>query len=219
MPQWGCGNHRAQEARLRKQMEKERKQRELEEKKQQEIWRDDDKKIQAKLNRKMENEIKKQQKLEKKKELQALYMEEEQSLKSNKESKSTSKKITQAEIVERLLQEKKKELEKEKKKKENLNLHEMEIHENLNHIQREEMNEYDEYISATGIDNIIAQLGNLSLDKSKNVKAAYKKYEEENLPLLKQEYKNLKLSQYKQMLWKQFKKSPENPMNQMDIKG
>ncbi|CAD2101043.1 hypothetical protein YYG_04272 [Plasmodium vinckei petteri] len=216
MPQWGAGNSRAIEARMRKKMEKDRKQKELEEKRLDEYWKDDDKKAQAKIQRKIEAENKKQQKLDRKKELRELYGEEEKALKTNKESKATNTKITQAQILQRLIEEKKKEMKDEKKKTENTNVHEMELEDNINHIIRDEMNNYDECINATGIDNIINSLGNVSFEKTKKVKAAYKKYEEENLPLVKEEYKNLKLSQYKQILWKKFKKSADNPMNQKD---
>ncbi|CXI22589.1 conserved protein, unknown function [Plasmodium berghei] len=216
MPQWGTGNSRAIEARMRKKMEKDRKQKELEEKRLDEYWKDDDKKAQAKIQRKIEAENKKQQKLDRKKELRELYGEEEKALKTNKESKATNAKITQAQILQRLIEEKKKEMKDEKKKTENTNIHEMELEDNLNHIIRDEMGNYDECINATGIDNIINSLGNVSFEKTKKVKAAYKKYEEENLPLVKEEYKNLKLSQYKQILWKKFKKSADNPMNQKD---
>ncbi|KYO00875.1 conserved protein, unknown function, partial [Plasmodium gaboni] len=83
MPQWGAGNTRAIEARMRKKLDKDKKQKELEEKKLEEYWRDDDKKVQAKMQRKMEAENKRQQKLDRKKELKALYGEEEKSIKSN----------------------------------------------------------------------------------------------------------------------------------------
>lgn len=53
MPQWGTGNSRAIEARMRKKMEKDRKQKELEEKRLDEYWKDDDKKAQAKIQRKV----------------------------------------------------------------------------------------------------------------------------------------------------------------------
>ena len=46
------------------------------------------------------------------------------------------------------------------------------------------------------------------------MKAAYQKFEEENLPILKQENPNMRLSQLKQMLKKDWMKSPDNPMNQ-----
>ncbi|CAA9990271.1 conserved protein, unknown function [Plasmodium knowlesi strain H] len=216
MPQWGAGNSRAIEARMRKKMEKDKKQKELEEKKLDEYWRDDDKKAQAKIQRKMEAESKRQQKLDRKKELRELYGEEEKALKSNKESKTTNSKVTQAQILQRLIEEKKKEIQEDKKKKNNLNVHEMELEDNINHIMRDEINDYDEYINATGIDNAISALDNVSFERTKKVKVAYKKFEEENLPLIKEQYKGLKLSQFKQILWKQFKKSPDNPMNQRD---
>lgn len=48
------------------------------------------------------------------------------------------------------------------------------------------------------------------------MKAAYQAYEDKNLPRLKEENPNLRLSQLKQMLRKDWMKSPENPMNQRD---
>lgn len=54
----------------------------------------------------------------------------------------------------------------------------------------------------------------MDLHPEKRLKAAYKKYEDVNLPILKQENPNMKLSQLKQMLWKDWQKSPDNPLNQ-----
>lgn len=48
----------------------------------------------------------------------------------------------------------------------------------------------------------------------RRVKAAYAAYEEKNLPILKAENPNMRLSQIKQMLKKDWMKSPENPLNQ-----
>jgi hypothetical protein len=48
----------------------------------------------------------------------------------------------------------------------------------------------------------------------KRMKAAFKAYESENLPRLKNENPTLKLSQLKQMVFKDWQKSPQNPMNQ-----
>lgn len=48
----------------------------------------------------------------------------------------------------------------------------------------------------------------------KRMKAAFKAYEEENLPKLKAENPNMRLSQLKQMLYKDWMKSPQNPLNQ-----
>ncbi len=51
----------------------------------------------------------------------------------------------------------------------------------------------------------------------KRVKAAYAAYEQKNLPLLKAENPNMRLSQLKQILKKDWMKSPENPLNQRQI--
>ncbi|KAL9693191.1 hypothetical protein quinque_012476 [Culex quinquefasciatus] len=48
----------------------------------------------------------------------------------------------------------------------------------------------------------------------KRMKAAYKAFEEEQLAILKQEHPSLKLSQLKQMIFKDWQKSPQNPLNQ-----
>ena len=45
------------------------------------------------------------------------------------------------------------------------------------------------------------------------MKAAYETYEEENLPKLKQQHPSLRLSQLKQLLKKEWMKSPDNPFN------
>ncbi len=45
------------------------------------------------------------------------------------------------------------------------------------------------------------------------MKAAYDTFEKERLPQLKQENQNLRLSQLKQMLRKEWMKHPSNPMN------
>ena len=46
------------------------------------------------------------------------------------------------------------------------------------------------------------------------MKAAFTAFEEVNLPRLKRENPNLRLSQLKQMLKKEWTKSPDNPLNQ-----
>ncbi len=48
----------------------------------------------------------------------------------------------------------------------------------------------------------------------RRVKAAYTAFEEREMPRLKAENPNMRLSQLKQMLKKDWMKSPENPMNQ-----
>lgn len=48
----------------------------------------------------------------------------------------------------------------------------------------------------------------------KRLKAAFKAYEAEHLPQIKAENPSMRLSQWKQLLFNQWKKSPENPLNQ-----
>ncbi|KAK9454904.1 hypothetical protein V1511DRAFT_501303 [Dipodascopsis uninucleata] len=49
-------------------------------------------------------------------------------------------------------------------------------------------------------------------------KAAYAAYEERRLPEVKEEHKGLRLNQMKELIKKEFDKSPENPFNQVTIK-
>jgi len=47
----------------------------------------------------------------------------------------------------------------------------------------------------------------------KRLRAAFVAYESINLPILRKENPSLKLSQVKELLWKQWQKAPENPLN------
>jgi len=49
----------------------------------------------------------------------------------------------------------------------------------------------------------------------KRVKAAYAAFESRRMPSMKDENPNLRLSQLRQMLKKEWQRSPENPMNQL----
>lgn len=48
----------------------------------------------------------------------------------------------------------------------------------------------------------------------KRVKAAYASFEERMMPMIKEQNPTLRLSQLKQILKKEWMKSPENPLNQ-----
>ncbi|KAJ1650738.1 hypothetical protein IWQ61_008532 [Dispira simplex] len=48
-------------------------------------------------------------------------------------------------------------------------------------------------------------------------KAAYTAYEARELPRLKEENRGLRLNQIKQIMWKNWQKSPENPFNQVHL--
>lgn len=50
--------------------------------------------------------------------------------------------------------------------------------------------------------------------EAKSQKALYKEFEARMLPIVKEEYPGLRLSQYQEKVFGMWKKSPENPMNQ-----
>jgi len=52
-------------------------------------------------------------------------------------------------------------------------------------------------------------------EKNPKIKAAHREYEARVLDEYREQYPGLKLSQLKERIWEAFKKSPENPMNQL----
>ena len=56
----------------------------------------------------------------------------------------------------------------------------------------------------------------ISGDDVKSRKALYKAYEEKMLPSIKQDYSGLRLTQYKDKIFNLWKKSRENPANQVE---
>ncbi|KAK1235761.1 hypothetical protein PQX77_001005 [Marasmius sp. AFHP31] len=90
-----------------------------------------------------------------------------------------------------------------------------------------------ESYSATGIDNAIdlLEVVNAKMDKAsvgtqaagierhpeRRFKAAFEAYQERELPKAKVDHPGLRLQQYKDLLFKQFQKSPENPFNQAQV--
>ncbi|GAO48605.1 DUF1014-domain-containing protein [Saitoella complicata NRRL Y-17804] len=57
--------------------------------------------------------------------------------------------------------------------------------------------------------------GEVDRHPERRFKAAFAAYEERRLPELKEEHKGLRLQQMKDMIYKEFQKSPENPFNQV----
>ncbi len=90
------------------------------------------------------------------------------------------------------------------------------LEENPNLLLRQRQLEGE--VDAQTVDEAIAVLSETppSVDRhpEKRMKAAFLAFEERELPRLKAENPNLRLSQLKQMLRKDWMKSPENPMNQ-----
>lgn len=80
-------------------------------------------------------------------------------------------------------------------------------------------------LSASGIDNALDALSltakgggvstkDVERHPERRVKAAYSAYEERRLPEVKKENPGLRQQQMKHLIFREFQKSPENPMNQ-----
>ncbi|GLT42984.1 hypothetical protein SLA2020_169610 [Shorea laevis] len=81
-------------------------------------------------------------------------------------------------------------------------------------------NRDDSIIEARSVEEAIAQMtvaDNLPVDRhpERRLKASFKAFEEAELPRLKEEKPGLTHTQYKDMIWKLWKKSPDNPLNQI----
>ncbi|XP_063313393.1 coiled-coil domain-containing protein 124 [Pelobates fuscus] len=173
------------------------------------FWQDDDKHVQRKEQRKEEKEKRRLEQLERKKEIQRMIEEEDATLKGKAQAKAVeSSKVTRAQIEETLRKEDESKTVVEKPK-----THiEMPLEENVNRRVLEEGE-----VEARTVEDAIAVLSigkDLDRHPERRMKAAFTAYEEINLPRLKQENPNMRLSQLKQLLKKEWMKSPENPMNQ-----
>ncbi|XP_063238976.1 coiled-coil domain-containing protein 124 [Bacillus rossius redtenbacheri] len=206
MPKKFAGeNSKAVAARARKTAAKEQEESKRAKQLEEELWKDDDKHILKKQQKKEEQARKKQEILAKKAESKALLEEEVSSIKPP--TKQPISKITQFQIQ---AENTKRQAAAGGKVKEPVTHIEKPLEENVNRLQVEG----DE---ARTIDEAIAVLtvGEPEVDKhpEKRMKAAYTAFEEANLPRIKSENPSLRLTQLKQILHKEWLKSPENPMN------
>ncbi|RWS15339.1 hypothetical protein B4U79_10586 [Dinothrombium tinctorium] len=205
MPKKLTTNSKAVEARVRKEEKRRAELERIEKEKEDAYWKDDDKHVLRKVTRKEEREKKRQEIADRKASNKAVYKEEMESLQSSKCQSST--KMTRAQIatfVDRSTD----------KPKSVKTPDQLPIEENVNR-------EIVEGEVARSVTEAIAILGVKESDADrhpeKRMKAAYLAFEEKNLPILKAENPNLRLSQIKQLLKKEWMKSPENPMNQKNV--
>ena len=217
MPKDWTVNTKSAQAKARKNAvrveEAEKKQKEVEDK----LWQDDDKNALRKKQRKEEEDKKHAERLAKKEEAKKLLEEEMSQLKSAKPDRSETK-ITKFEI-DKIREREEKEraaaaaaaLAAQKK----LESPEPELIENVNRIKIEGD-------VARDVDQAIAILNkeqdDIDLHPEKRLRAAYLDFETENLERLKKENPNLRLSQIRQMLKKDWQKSPKNPLNKIFLK-
>uniref|UniRef100_A0A671UEC0 Coiled-coil domain containing 124 n=1 Tax=Sparus aurata TaxID=8175 RepID=A0A671UEC0_SPAAU len=185
-------------------------------KKQQEedaLWQETDKHVLKKEQRKDDKEKKRLELLERKKENQRLLDEESARIKGRAQREAAlGGKVTRAQIDEVLQNERLKQEDQEIKPKGKSHL-EVPLEENVNRIIPDEG-----AVEARTIEDAIAVLStgpeDLDHHPERRMKAAFASYEEANMPRLKKENPNMRLSQLKQLLKKEWMKSPENPLNQ-----
>jgi hypothetical protein len=72
----------------------------------------------------------------------------------------------------------------------------------------------EEGIAASGLDGALESLG-IGGGNANSSKMTYKEFEERMLPVVKEDYPGLRLTQYKDKVFHMWKKSPENPSNQL----
>lgn len=175
-------------------------------------WQDDDKSLAKKLDKKQEEERKKAEALRKKAEAKALLDQEEQEIKKSIAAKIPLAKKSRAEIE--------KEVEQRNKNIQNLNNPPkavvpkvVPLEENINHAMA------DVHV-ASNIEEAIAVLKVNDSEEDrhpeKRMKAAFRAYEDAELPIIKAQNPSLKLSQLKQIIFKNWQKSPENPLNRVN---
>ncbi|XP_065222583.1 coiled-coil domain-containing protein 124-B [Planococcus citri] len=195
-------NSKAVVARARKEAVRKEEQQKKKQQEEDEYWRDDDKQIVKKQQRKDEKEKKKQELMEKKQAVKALLESEMSSIKSAK----PEPKLTRLQITAKLTTEKKEAPSDPKV------VVDEPIIENLNRLQidGEEARTVDEALRVLG-----AAEKEIDKHPEKRMKAAFTAFEAENMERLKKEYPTLRLSQLKQMLRKEWMKSPANPLNNL----
>ncbi|EDW66757.1 coiled-coil domain-containing protein 124 isoform X1 [Drosophila novamexicana] len=212
MPKKMGMNSKAVEARDRKDANKkaiqERKAKEAEDR----LWHDDDKNLAKKQQRREEEEKKRAEAARRKAESKALLDQELSSI--NTQRKQPLAKINRQQIIE--------ELEKKQRVMDAINeankplaprvvLQHNTIEENLNRSLADAN-------VATNVDQALAVLSVKDNDDDKHpekrMRAAYKTFEANNLQRIKAENPSLRMSQWKQLLMKEWNKSPENPFNQ-----
>jgi len=210
-------NSKAVEANERKaavkKAEKEQKEKEIEDAK----WEDNDRHALAKEARRKADEEKRLMAIQRKNEKKELEEKERNELTKQYGDKGQLK-LTKFEIE----RERERELaairrEEERKKKEEL---EIPLEENINQVIRDqslrlvENGEVDSVVDARSVEEALDQISSeVDRNPEKRMRAAFTAYEAINLPIIRSENPSLKLSQAKELLWKQWQKAPENPMN------
>uniref|UniRef100_A0AC35EYM2 Coiled-coil domain-containing protein 124 n=1 Tax=Panagrolaimus sp. PS1159 TaxID=55785 RepID=A0AC35EYM2_9BILA len=182
-------------------------------------WVDEDKALQKKQQRKEEEERKRLEALQRKQELKAAYEEDMNKAAASKGKVQAPPKVTQAAIHAQKEAEKKAQEEEDRiraAQAQKIEVPTAEIEENMNRLDLDAL-------QARNVDEAIKALsssgGAAAIDKhpEKRLRSAYTTFEETRLPQLKIDHPTFRLSQLRQILKKEWQKSPENPLNQRSL--
>lgn len=229
MPKKMGVNSKAEEARARKNSaETEKKEREARQKEDQ-YWREAEGAKSKAAKKKEEESAKRAEAAAKKAEIRRLQEEEEKELeklgkkvdrKANRVSIPVPK-VTEVELARQREEEKRRiEARAEELKKQEARIAGEEEYEKI--VSVENTNRDDSLLEAHTVEEALAQMTvtvtSLPPDRhpERRLKASYKAFEETELRRLKEEKPGLSHNQYKDMIWKLWKKSPDNPLNQVD---
>lgn len=218
-------NSKAEEARARKNTaEVEKKKKEAQEKEEQ-YWKDAEGPKSKAAKKKEEEAAKRAEAAAKKAELRKLQELEEKELekagkKVDKKANRVSipvPKVTEAELAKQKEEERKQiEARVEEAKKRGSRMADEEEYEKM--ILIENKNRDDSLLEAHSVEEALEQMTVSTLPPDRHperrLKASFKAFEEAELPRLKEEKPGLLHNQYKDLLWKLWKKSPDNPLNQ-----
>lgn len=209
MPKKFAGeNSKAVAARSRKEATKEAEKSKKSQAEEDAKWRDDDKNLMKKQQKKDDQEKKRLEQLQKKAEAKALLEQEMNSIKKTTKPPPPAK-VTRAQIESRSAQNRNNKPVEKKVVETHLD---KPVEENINRIvvEGEEARSVTEAIAILGVKD-----DGSDKHPEKRMKAAYTAYEERRLAELKLEHPSLRLSQLKQMIFKEWQKSPDNPLNKL----
>lgn len=220
-------NSKSEEARARKSAaEAEKKEKETRDKEER-YWREAEGPKSKAAKKREEEEQKRAESAAKKAEARRLAELEEKQLDMSlkKPDKKANRvavpvpKVTEAELQRRREQEQVLLARKaEEAKKQQARTAEEEEYEKL--VLVENTNRDDSLIEAHSVEEALEKISvsdSFPVDKhpEKRLKASFKAFEEAELPRLKAEKPGLTHTQYKDMIWKLWKKSPDNPLNKV----
>ncbi|XP_021774850.1 coiled-coil domain-containing protein 124-like [Chenopodium quinoa] len=229
MPKKMGVNSKAEDAKARKAAAEAEKKAQEAKQKEDQYWREAEGSKSRSAKKREEEEQKRAEAAAKKAEARRLAEQEEQEIekslkkldkKANRVMGATPTKVTEAELRRRKEKEEEEMRRKaEEAKKKQSRMAGEDEYEKI--VLVENRNREGDLIEAHTVEEALAQISvadTLPVDKhpEKRLKASFKAFEEAELPRLKADKPGLTHTQYKEMIWKLWKKSPDNPLNRVE---